>query len=55
MQLLSRYSGFLSNLAAPRQQLFMCRNLYLWLDDPFQPPPKLAGLHDGQLRLALEG
>jgi IS4 transposase len=42
----------LSNLVAlVRQQLFVYRDLYTWLDDPFQAPPALAGVHDGQLAL----
>jgi len=46
----------LSNLIALlRQQLFVYRDLYQWLDDPFQAPPALEGVHDGQLVLALEG
>jgi hypothetical protein len=55
LQLRARYGWSLSNLAALlRQQLFVYRNLYTWLDDPFEPPPALAGLHDGQLLLGLE-
>jgi hypothetical protein len=39
-----------SNLVALiRQQLFVYRDLYPWLNDPFQAPPVLAGVHDGQL------
>jgi len=42
----------LSNLTALlRQQLFVYRDLYAWLDNPFQPPPALEGWHDGQLAL----
>jgi hypothetical protein len=42
----------LSNLAALlRQQLFVYRDLYAWLNDPFQAPPALQGVHDGQLGL----
>jgi hypothetical protein len=34
----------LSNLIALlRQQLFVYRDLYQWLDDPFQAPPALEG------------
>jgi hypothetical protein len=36
-----------------RQQLFVYRDLLPWLDDPFQAPPALAGVHDGQLALGL--
>jgi hypothetical protein len=40
------------NLAAlVRQQLFVYRDLWLWLDDPFQAPPAQAGVHDAQLVL----
>jgi hypothetical protein len=43
----------LSNLVALlRQQLFVYRDLWLWLADPFQAPPALEGIHDGQLALA---
>jgi hypothetical protein len=34
----------MSNLAALlRQQLFFYRDLYAWLDDPFQAPSGLGG------------
>jgi hypothetical protein len=56
LQLKSRFGWSLSNLVALlRQQLFVYRDLYQWLDDPFQAPPALAGVHDAQLELALEG
>ena len=52
LQLKSRYGWSLSNLVAIiRQQLFVYRELYGWLDDPFQAPPALAGVHDAQLEL----
>jgi Transposase DDE domain/Domain of unknown function (DUF4372) len=52
MQLRSRYGWSLSNLVALlRQQLFVYRDLWVWLDDPFQAPPALAGMHDVQLAL----
>ena len=55
LQLKSRFGWSLSNLIALlRQQLFVYRDLYQWLDDPFQAPPALAGVHDVQLELALE-
>jgi len=55
LQLKSRFAWSLSNLLALlRQQLFVYRDLYQWLDDPFQAPPVLAGVHDAQLELALE-
>jgi hypothetical protein len=35
----------LSNLAALlRQQLFVYRDLFHWIDQPFQPPPLLAAV-----------
>ena len=52
LQLRAKYGWSLSNLVAIlRQQLFVYRDLYVWLDDPFQAPPVLAGVHDGQLAL----
>jgi len=55
LQLKSRFGWSLSNLIALlRQQLFVYRDLYQWLDDPFQAPPALAGVHDAQLELPLE-
>lgn len=54
LQLRSRFGWSLSNLVAMvRQQLFVYRDLLKWLDDPFQAPPALAGVHDGQLLLGL--
>src|SRR5216684_708661 len=45
LQLKSSFSWSLSTLAALlRQQLFFYRDLWVWLDDPFQSPPALAGL-----------
>jgi hypothetical protein len=55
LQLKSKFDWSLSNLIALlRQQLFVYRDLYQWLDDPFQAPPALEGVHDGQLVLPLE-
>jgi IS4 transposase len=52
LKLKSSFGWSLSNLVALlRQQLFVYRNLYLWIDDPFQAPPVLEGIHDGQLQL----
>jgi len=52
LQLKSQYGWSLSNLAAlVRQQMFVYRDLYVWLDNPFQAPPILEGVHDGQLAL----
>ena len=52
LQLKSTFGWSLSNLAALlRYQLFAHRDLYAWLDSPFDPPPALEGIHDGQLRI----
>jgi hypothetical protein len=52
LQLKSKFNWSLSHLVALlRQQLFVYRDLYKWLDDPFQAPPILDGVHDGQLLL----
>jgi hypothetical protein len=56
LQLRSTFGWSLSNLVALlRQQLFVYRDLLGWLNDPFQAPPALAGVHDGQLALELAG
>jgi hypothetical protein len=50
LQLRASFGWSLSNLVALlRQQLFVYRDLWDWLDDPFQAPPVLAGVHDAQL------
>src|SRR6202162_2792050 len=52
LQLRSTFGWSLSNLCALlRQQLFVYRDLFPWLDDPFQPPPALHDWHDRQLLL----
>ena len=52
LQLRSSFGWSLSNLVAlVRQQLFVYRDLFGWLNDPFQAPPALAGLHDMQVPL----
>jgi hypothetical protein len=54
LQLKSTFPWSLSNLVALlRQQLFVYRDLYQWLDDPFQAPPALDGIHDRQMALTL--
>jgi IS4 transposase len=54
LQLKSTFDWSLSNLIALlRQQLFVYRDLFTWLNDPFQAPPALDHLDDGQMRLAL--
>jgi hypothetical protein len=56
LQLRSTFGWSLSNLVALlRQQLLVYRDLMGWLNDPFQAPPALAGVHDGQLALELPG
>jgi len=52
LQLRSTFGWSLSNLVALlRQQLFVYRDLFTWLNDPFQAPPALKDIHDGQLAL----
>ena len=54
LQLKSSFSWSLSTLAALlRQQLFFYRDLWVWLDDPFQSPPALAGVHDDAQQLKI--
>jgi len=54
LQLRSTFGWSLSNLVALlRQQLFVYRDLFTWLNDPFQAPPALQGVHDRQLALSL--
>lgn len=54
LQLRSTFNWSLSNLAALlRQQLFFYRDLWAWLDDPFQAPPALVGHHDDPQQLAI--
>jgi hypothetical protein len=53
LQLRSTFGWSLSNLVALlRQQLFVYRDLWTWIDDPFQPPPIPAGSPE-QLTLQL--
>src|SRR2546430_11800493 len=52
LQLKSTFGWSLSNLIALlRQQLFVHRDLWKWIHDPFQSPPALEGIHDRQLPL----
>jgi len=52
LQLRASFGWSLSNLVALlRQQLFVYRDLWTWLDHPFEAPPVLEGVHD-QLPLA---
>ena len=56
LQLRSTFAWSLSNLIALlRQQLFVYRDLFTWLNDPFHAPPALDGLHDGQMNLEFGG
>ena len=56
LQLKSTFAWSLSNLVALlRLQLFVYRDLYTWLDAPFEAPPSLEGIHDAQLVLNLAG
>src|SRR6266851_8907733 len=53
LKLKSTYGWSLSNLVALlRQQLFVYRNLWTWLNCPFEPPPVPAAVHD-QLPLGI--
>jgi hypothetical protein len=52
LQLRSTFAWSLSHLVALlRQQLFVYRDLFTWLNDPYQAPPALQGVHDAQLPL----
>ena len=53
LQLRSTFSWSLSNLVALlRQQLFVYRDLWIWIDAPFQAPPQLEFMPE-QLALSL--
>jgi hypothetical protein len=52
LQIKSTFDWSLSNLVALlRQQLFVYRDLFTWLNNPLQPPPALDGIHDAQLTM----
>ena len=54
LQLRAKFSWSLSNLAALlRQQLFVHREVWKWLHEPFQPPPGLPQTAIKQLALPL--
>ena len=56
LQLRASYGWSLSNLVALlRQQLFVYRDLYRWLDEPFQPPPVPPQVEAVQLDLSWKG
>lgn len=52
LQMKSTFNWSLSNLVALlRQQLFVYRDLFIWLNNPFEPPPVLEGIHDAQMTM----
>jgi hypothetical protein len=56
LHLKSTFNWSFSNLVALlRQQLFVYRDLFPWLNDPYQAPPVLAGVHDLQQEFAFQG
>jgi len=56
LHLKSTFNWSFSNLVVlVRQQLFVYRDLFPWLNDPFQAPPVLAGVHDVNLTLDFQG
>lgn len=44
--------SFSNMVVLVRQQLFVYRDLTSWLNNPFEAPPVLDGIHDGQLALS---
>jgi hypothetical protein len=56
LQLRSTFPWSLSHLVALlRQQVFVYRDLFDWLNNPYQAPPALDGVHDAQLPLEFAG
>jgi hypothetical protein len=54
LQLLSSFGWSLSNLAALlRHQLFVYRDLFAWLNSPFEGPPQLAGAAKAQMSFGI--
>ena len=54
LQLMSTFGWSLSNLAALlRHQLFVYRDLFAWLNAPFEGPPQLAEAAKAQLSLGI--
>jgi Transposase DDE domain/Domain of unknown function (DUF4372) len=52
LQMRSTFAWSFSHLVAMiRHQLFVYRDLMTWLNNPFQAPPALEGIHDQQLPL----
>jgi IS4 transposase len=55
LQLRSTYAWGLSNLIALlRQQLFVYRDLWTWMNDPFHPPAALDPPENPQLALSFD-
>ena len=53
LQLRASFGWSLSNLVALlRQQLFVYRDLFTWLNQPFEPPPDPAPTPTAQLAIA---
>jgi hypothetical protein len=56
LQLVSSFGWSLSNLVALlRHQLFVYRDLFAWLNEPFEGPPLLKGIEENQLQLSFTG
>jgi len=54
LQLMSTFWWSLSNLAALlRHQLFVYRDLFGWLNTPFEGPPQLKDAANAQLSLGI--
>jgi hypothetical protein len=52
LQLKSTFDWSLSNLVPLlRHQLFVCRDLFTWLNNPLRPPPALEGVYDAQMTM----
>lgn len=52
LQMRASMNWSMSNLSALlRQQMFVYRDLYAWIDDPFHPPPQYVALQDLQQTL----
>jgi hypothetical protein len=53
LHLKSTFHWSFSNMVVlVRQQLFVYRDLMTWLDNPFEAPPALDGIHDAQMALS---
>lgn len=52
LQLKSKFAWSFSNLVALlRQQLFVYRDLWVWISKPFEAPPAVVGVHEAQMSL----